>query len=422
MRLLIVDINFDYKNTMYRLFYNNLARMGEVDFFGPGYVRSKELSAGIGDFIGKRKKYDAIIVGCFFIYSSRQRSEGALRYDAYQMHRTVLPYYKVSDAVKYCESNMEEIIELQHPLKVIGNYDDFVNMSISEYRYYDKLLNKDFYIMGWGEEFMKEYDRRTISQYPFLTNNAVNLAKIFHKKYIPISYHGIQENELFFGDLSNREFDWNVPGNIQGSFYSNRNEMKKFLEKSSNNMWNFDFYQKLSVATIEKKLINEYVFRSKKEKWLSFFEGKSPYISSHPKLTSIAACRENYLEGLRHSKYIYVDGATGKTIVRKYFEACANGAVMVCSEVPGLSNMGFVPGENMILADRSNILQIAKQLVKDDAYAQRLAENGRTLIISKHMFTNRVENLKDSISAIQAGIYQGAHWENGEYCLECSQC
>lgn len=418
MRVLIIDINFDYKNTMYRLFYNNLASLCEVDFFGPGYVSSKKLASGLEDFLGKRKKYNAIIVGCFFIYSSKRRGNGALRYDAYLMHRNVLPYYKVTDSVKYCQNIMEEIINLEHPLKVINNYEDFVNMPLAEYKYYNSLLEKNFYIMCWGEEFMREYDRKTIRQFSFLTNYAVDLAKYYHTKYIPISYHGIQENELYFGDLNNRKYDWNVPGNVQGDFYSDRKEMKFFLENAGLNIWNHDFYQKLSVGFIERKLINEYEFRGKKEKWLSFLEGKSAFIASHPKLTSIAACRENYLEGLRHSKFVYADGAVGKTIVRKYFEASANGAVLVCAEVPGLSKMGFIPGENMLFADKSNILKIAKQLRADPDYSQMLADNGRKLIISKHMFKNRVENLKESLMAIQDGSYQGAHWENGSYCLE----
>lgn len=420
MRLLIVDVNFDYKNTMYRAFYNNLASILEVDFFGPGYVNSDELAKGIEKFLEKKRNYDAIIVGCYFIYSSSQRDTGVLRYNAYSMHRGVLPYYKVSDAVKYCAHIMEEIITLPHPLKIINYYEDYVNMPIAEYRYFKDLMEHGFYMMCWGEEFMRQYDLKTIKKNPFLTNWVLELAKGYHQKYIPISYHGIQANELYFGDLSNRKYDWNVPGNTQGGFYSDRGDMKTFLTESGCNIWNHDCYQKLSATTIKKSLIHEYEFRNKKEKYLSFLEGKTPYISSHPKLTSIAACRENYLESLRHSKCVYADGATSKTIVRKYFEACANGAVLVCAEVPGLNNMGFIDGQNMIIADKNNILQIAKRLQGDSKSFQNIAEAGRKLVIAKHMFSNRIENLRESIEAIQKGIYAGAHWEKGDYCVECT--
>jgi len=38
MRILIIDVNFEYKNPMYKQFYISLLSCMEVDFFGPGYV------------------------------------------------------------------------------------------------------------------------------------------------------------------------------------------------------------------------------------------------------------------------------------------------------------------------------------------------------------------------------------------------
>ena len=79
MRVLVVDINFEYKNPMYRQFYNHLSYCMEVDYFGPGYVDRKALEKGIKQFLLERECYDFILVGTYFVYSAEL--QGA-RYNA----------------------------------------------------------------------------------------------------------------------------------------------------------------------------------------------------------------------------------------------------------------------------------------------------------------------------------------------------
>lgn len=414
MKLLVVDVNYDYKNSMYRTFYNYLSAVAEVDFFGPGYVERKVLSKGIIDYVSKRGAYDAILIGIYFIYSG---AKVRLRFNAYEIHRNVLSYYNVNDAYQCCGKILEDLDKLHSTIKIINYYEDAVNMPLQDYRYCLQLVEKGYYIMSWPVEYMQVYDRKTVLQHQVLTNYAYQLIKECKNYYIPIPIQAISYHELFFDIYENRKYEWCIPGNRNELYYPERNKLFKEIKRQGYRMWEKDPYQKLSLSKIENNHMNWYQFRNKSEAIISFFVKKVSYISSKPKMTYIAACRELYLESLRQTKNIFNDGGIGKIFVRKYYETCANGALMVCTNIPGLEEMGFQHDKNCIIVNDMNIQKAIEEIRSNPIKMGKVARAGQKLIIEKHMFTNRVGDLCKTILAIEEKKYNGAKWQDGNYIL-----
>lgn len=416
MRILIVDINFDYKNIMYRQFYNQLSYNNEVDFFGPGYVSREILDDGIFKFL-ESKEYSALILGLFFVYSAN--IEG-MRYDAYAIHRNVIPYYSVNDAYQCCRKIFEQIKNVSGIIKIFHYIEDNVFMPLADYRICEELIDNGFWLMGEPLQMMSEYSHEIRSEYSMLTNQMLELAKHNFSHYIPITMHAISYHEIFYMCYSLREYDWCVPGNRSKNFYPMRGKIYNELQEKGYKCWEDDPYQKLSVNSIAKNRMNWYVFRNREEKILSKFIGKNIYVSSYPKMDYIAVSREKYLESMRRTKAVFVEGGIGNVLVRKYFEACASGALMVGMNVPGMDAMGFRDGYNCRIVNSNNINEKIEEIMENRCDNEKIAINGRKLILDKHMFANRALSLRQTIDAIMKKNYQGAYWNQGDYIIKNS--
>lgn len=412
MKILIVDVNFDYKNPMYRQFYQNLSYCLDVDYFGPGYTKREILEKGIEEYINAHGKYDAIIVGIYFVYSAQEK----MRYDAYMVHRHVIPYYTVNDAYQCCNVILDELNSITNIVKILFYYEDFCSMTLGDYRETLVLLEKGYYVMSWPYEYMTEVSCRTRRKYSFLTNYAMDIAKR-KERYIPITMHAIAEHEIFVQNISMRKWGWCVPGNRKSVYYPDREKAATEIKTTvrEEKVWDFDPFQKLSVNTIEKQHLEWYQFRNNFEKVATIFLGKNKYISTFPKTTYIAACRENYMDSMRKSKKVYVDGGAANCFVRKYFESCACGALTIVKRIPGLQEMGFIDGQNCIVIENYQELQRQVDRFKDDERNEQIAKEGQQLILDKHMYYHRAIALRKTIDDIKAGIYKGAIWRDGNY-------
>lgn len=414
MRILVVDVNFDYKNPMYRQFYTSLFSCMQVDFFGPGYVSRECLERGVKNFMEKEGIYDAILVGNYFVYSI---GEKGFRHTAYHIHRHTLPYYKINDAYQCCRKIYKELEAIKNVVKIFFYYEDNCSMPLGDQIMCKRLIDNDFYVLSWPLECMEICAGDVRHRYPNLTDYSYDLAENYSMQYIPIIILGIGYHEIFVRNFSDREYEWCVPGNKAKWFYPERDKAQKVMEQRKKKVWNDDPFQGLSVETIERKHLQWYQFRNRSEKMLSWFCGKNDNIASQPKMQYIAACREHYLESMRASKLVYAEGGIGNQIVRKYLEACACGAVLVAKRLPGINNMGFVNGENCILVNKyKEIVKIDKMYT--DKQLEEIAKRGQQLIIDKHMFAHRAEALRATIEAIGQGVYRGASWNDGNYVIK----
>lgn len=416
MKILIVDVNFDYKNPIYRQFYTSLMGSMSVDFFGPGYVSRECLERGINSFVDDNGGYDAILLGNYFVYSIGGKG---IKHNAYNIHRNTLPYYNVNDAYQCCGRIYEELLLLRNIIKVFVYYEDIWAMSTGVQNICYKLFDHDFYILSWPIEYMENVAVKHIAGYYDRMDCLYKLAcDCEHaRRYIPISFHGIGYHEIFVRNFTERSYEWCIPGNRAEWFYPERNKAQKVVEGRNKKIWNDDPYQLLSVSTIRREHMEWYKFRNKSEEILSWIWGKNDNIASQPQMQYIAACREQYMESLRSSKLVYADGGLSNAFVRKYFEACACGAVLVAKRVPGMNEMGFIHEKNCIVVEKYEDLSKVDEKYTED-YLEQIAKAGQRLILDKHMFLSRADALKKSIEAIQQGIYKGAYWEDGSYLLK----
>lgn len=414
MRILVVDVNFDYKNPIYRQFYTSLLSCMEVDFFGPGYVSRDCLEKGVYTFTKKHGSYDVVLLGNYFVYSADEKDT---RYNAYCVHRHTLPYYKVNDAYQCCRKVCEELKEMQGVVKIFFYYEDNCSMPIGDKLICEQLIDCGFYILSFPIEQMERCTGKMKRMYRYLTDYAYDLADNYSMRYIPITILGIGYHEIFMRNFSDREYDWCVPGNKAKWFYPERDKAQRNIEQGNTEIWKEDPYQLLSVATVVRGHMEWYLFHNSFEKCLSWMLGKNEYIASQPKMQYIAACREQYLESMRSSKCVYADGGVGNQMVRKYFEACACGAVLVAKRVPGLATMGFTHRKNCIVVENYKDITNINKLYAENQMAQ-IAKAGQQLILDKHMFVNRANALKRTIELIMQGRYKGAYWDKGNYVLK----
>lgn len=408
MRILIVDVNCEYRNPMYRQFHTSLSYCMDVDYFGPGYVSRKCLESGLGTYMSKQKKYDAILMTTSFLCSI---GDDRTRRSTYSTHRGCIPYYKVNDALQCCRKIYDEVIKTTDTIKIYEQSEDFCSIKKGYYQICFELIENGFFILSDPKEYMCKYSAKDLAN--GLTNYGYEICEKFDEKYIPITLHAVDYHEVFIRNFADRDFDWCVPGNRNWSFYSERLEAYDYIVKQAK-MWQEDPYQTLTIETINKRHLNWYRFRNKYEKLLTLLWGKNRAISTFPKMEYIAACRQLYLDGMRSSKFVYCDGGIANCFVRKYFEACANGAVLIAKRVPGMKQMGFIHEENCIVINRyQNIKSVWRRYTEEQLEA--IAEAGQKMILEKHMFHHRAEALKETIRLIQQGRYKGAYWNDGVY-------
>lgn len=407
MKVLVVDVNFDYKNPMYRQIYNSMSTEMEVEYFGPGYVNRNTLDKGVQAYIGNNS-YNAIIVGIYFIYGAWE----GLRYDTYSIHRNVIPYYKVNDAYQCSKRILDDLIKMNHSCKILFYYEDMGMMSDNEYKMCNSMMENNFYI--WCFPTTKQ---KLSVKYKYMTNNAYRLIENNKRKVIPLTIHAISSNEIFIRNYWDREYEWCIPGNRNSIYYPERQKAFDVISKQNDKVWKEDPYQKLSVNSVLPNKLHWYKFRNNQEKMISFIVQKDKFISSYPKPEYIASCREVYMESMRNTKIVYAEGGIVDGLVRKYYEACACGALLVAKRTWDIEDMGFVDGKNCIIVDKyEELADLSKHLPELKKRAD-IAQEGQKLIINKHMFKNRVESLKMVILSINEGNYKGAYWCNGDFCL-----
>lgn len=414
MRILIIDINCDYRNPIYRQFYTSLSYCMDVDYFGPGYVKRECLEEGLKNYISMNGSYDAVIMTTGFLSSI---GDNRMRNTTYSWHRECIPYYKVNDALQCCRKIYMELLRLTGVIKIYDQQDDYCSIKKRYYQVCCEIIESGFYILSWPKEYMSIYSKHNLSKEMRnygVTNYAYWLCEKYETKYIPIPLHGIGFHEIFVRNFADRDFEWCVPGNRQWKFYSERSAAYDFIGKDTK-MWRDDPYQKMTGGTINKAHMDWYRFRNRFEKCLALLWGKNLAISAPVKMKHIAACRELYLESMRSSKYVYCDGGFCG-LVRKYFETCASGAVLVAKKVPGLEQMGFVHEKNCIVIDRYEDIKSVPRKYSEEQLAG-IARAGQQFILEKHMFHHRAKALEETIDAIKQGKYKGAYWDKGDYVL-----
>ena len=90
----------------------------------------------------------------------------------------------------------------------------------------------------------------------------------------------------------------------------------------------------------------------------------------------------------------YANGLSGIPTIR-VFEALACGAPLVCSPWNDAEGL-FEPGEDYVVADTGEAMaRLLRELLRDDAARQHLAERGRQTVLARHTCMHRARQLEE---------------------------
>lgn len=420
MRLLMIDINGEHPNVMWRNFKNALSFEFDIKCYGPGFVSTTELEKGLHKFIEKNNGFDIIVVTSYLFRAAIGSETGNLR-GTYGDFSYLLSQYNLAECIRFSASILHELDEIRDIAKIILVQGDVVTMPKALATAYRKKFDAGYYYLGWG--FIHEYSKDREFRKNKLTNQHKNICQEYHNKIISLPICAINENNLCYTELAARPFDWIVPGNIKG--YHQREIAQKILMEQGVKLWNEDKERsELTYNHLKLKNIMNIQFDTLYDRVVSIIMMimRNPKHRYHIHMPlsprAIGGYRENYLDALKITKYAYVDGGPGHVVVGKYMEVPAAGTVMIGETACGLRDMGFVPGVHMIEVSADGLKKMIPEIEHDIDHMQEIADNAKRLVVEKHTYRKRAEAFRRACEKIREGEFIGSHWENGDFILE----
>ena len=376
LRFLFIGFNRDYINPYTDIVLNILGSLGELEYYGPGYVSKKEIEMGIHKWIESKQKFEFIIVDGVSMLSLEQY--GKKTKNLFSMSSIK---FEEKDYYKYAYSFRDFFVKINCKKILISNWDPH------------NINKKTIELIAKANPFI-------IDPMGFEMNRP--LAKAFDES-IPQSYndnwyHFLKDNEkqiiVFPHMILSKEFDYTSieyrknTFSVVGVGYLERKEASKFL---SSRLKHKRFWARLKMFIVHKLRLST-----------------SPnFLNSY---------KYNYFNLISESKLTYCSGSRLRYPVRKYFEIPSRGSVAVGQKCNGFEDLGFVDGENFIVTEANERLE--KVLKTPDDKIQKIAQNGQKLIWNKHSDWARREQLSKALSLINENKFKGSRWEKGDYCFK----
>ncbi len=413
LKILIASVNHEHATTMHINYYHALADVADVTFFGPGFSSQDDLEKGIRQFAETHGKFDAVIYTFpLFLHSL---DFFPIR-EAYKWNRYFLSYYSVHEAVRYASGILNEIRQMD-TLKLILYSQDYINLTESWEKGLRWMLEKDFYIITWGEDFVPDMDEkscRTFGESLVISNRYKCLVKEYKEKVISIPYEAVISSEYYFGTLQNREFDWVVPGNIDGC-YPKRGKILEQVEQAGYKIYK-NFADRTMAYKTDPGRVDKCHYNREIDRFIDERLGVcTPYLKNDLTREALVCWRERYNVSLRSSRIAYADGGSAHTFVQKYMEIPARGTLLAADYVCGLDKLGFLDGENMVAVTPENVLDISAELFRNSDKMEQIARKGQKLVISKHTSAKRAQDTVRAIESILNKNFSGSFWENGDF-------
>lgn len=385
MRSLYLDVYHKYLGPAKALTPALLAGLGEVVFFGPGYVERAVLKKGIQEFIKENKSFDLVAASELFLFSPEGKWQSK-EFKKYLKNNWSLSF-PLND-LDYCE-DLENWFHHYQGLK-LGILMGFDPYALTEAQI-AKLKAKNCYLVTMlGKTFMKPLaavEQLNDENFTQANNFWYDFVNEFQSKIIELPFW-IAAHEFSFNALNHRPHDWV----IAGVPYADRKIAR----------------QKLKAQNIEVKGL----FLAR---WINLLTKIGLPLTSTE--LGIALLQTLFADSLQSAKYSYTCGSRLAYPVRKFFEIPAKGTVLVCSPCQGFKELGFKDGQNAFICPPEKIIEIHKQLEQNPDKAQTVASAGLKLILEKHTLYKRIEQLQFAVDAVLKNQYQGCSWQNGDFLL-----
>ena len=122
-------------------------------------------------------------------------------------------------------------------------------------------------------------------------------------------------------------------------------------------------------------------------------------------------CHENYIEAINKSKIFINSNGTHKSVLMKYLEAMACGALLVTDEPTDSKLLGFVDGENIVFYKTiSEAVEKIRHYLDYPNELKRIATKGYNLVRKHHGNDKRVKSVEEVIKAMTTRYKNPVKW------------
>jgi hypothetical protein len=385
MKILVLDCNVRYMNPTRTHFPRFLSLLGDVHFFGPGYCSTKVLQVGLEEFINNHGPFN-------LAFATEHVGLPARSSDLIEKS---VQFYKKSFIFRFSETDLRlfwKSMPFFYDLSIFkcAALMQFDFQSATK-KHIDNYVNNYQMVIAVNKQFVRSYGEDPSVKaegFNVVNDNWYEFVLEYNHKILPLM-HFMTDGEFEFRSLSNRNYDWSVPGTL---------------------------YQARKKANSVLKTENLLITSNRKIRKLMYIAEK---VGLNPYATNIGnyLFSQSFSDSISDSRFSYTCGSALGVVVRKFFEIPALGTVLVCKPCNGFEYLGFINGVNAITSSPEGLADLSSRLKKDLDYAQAIADAGQKLILEKHTLHVRAKQLKKALLLGLKGEFQGAKWKNGDLVL-----
>jgi hypothetical protein len=382
VRLLYVDLAAQFLNPTRSLLPVALSMSGSLDVFGPGYVASETLAAGLEAFIESRGPFDLVVTNSHVVFADMASPPPGPE----AFRRSYVFDFPGAD-LRHLPDLALTLERLRIPRVGIFLESDYYNWTEREIEKVNRRLDV---VVGFGAQFFGLKSAMPHLAQETFSSRATDAWAHFaahNKQRIAAQTHFVADYEFSFRPLSQRQNDWA----IVGIGYAARAETKRVLARHG-------------VEVRGETPVRRGIGALKRVGLLRRESG-----------LAIDFLNRDFRRRLATSRYAYTCGSGLDIPIRKFFEIPAAGAVLVCRPFTGFADAGFVDGVNAVVCEPQDIMDVHRTLAADPDQAQRIADAGRRLMAQYHSTAARAEQLQRLFQMVAAGRFAGASWSAGKF-------
>jgi hypothetical protein len=385
VKILVLDCNVRYispnRNTLSVLF----SCLGDVEFFGPGYVSCEVLREGLEKFKQVNGPFDVTILtehssGPFLDENSIKLEYDFLR-RAFSFDFTLFDYKCFRASLKDALSDGSLIVQ------TLTQMDPWADQS-ARLRWCEEYSDL---IWTLGSQFLQKklnnlslnHNHNQLNNY----NNYVSFVERNSHKILPY-LHYIHESELNFNLSFRGRKDIAVPGTLYSDRLNVYFELKRLGFSISDN-------------------------RNVVYKALRFF---GSFFDFNILASSLFFdwYNQTYLKSISEAKIAYTSGTDFDIFVRKFIEIPSRSTVMICRSPAGMAFTGFREGVDYIHLETLNELEGINRYLEDEDGLERMAISARNIVLRYHTLHARVAQLNEAINKSSGNAFNGAEWHSGD--------
>jgi hypothetical protein len=367
-----------------------VAAARDVRFFGPGFSTAQELDAGLLAFAERTGPYDVVMTGpavALFATTPAQRDISANYWTRYAA---------LSSAKMRVRAFYDDIVTALPRLPVRMRIATLLSFDYyaATTRHTDILEALDTYVLASDAKFVPTVDElpdwawqeKHFQRKRHMIGSAWHAFLARRADRVLSLPHFIADQEFSFRALEDRRQRISVPG-------------VEYVMRSRG----LEALRARGIRPAQKKFFK--LFNAANKLGLPMFSRFVP----------LRAYNMAYLADLMDSRFVYTAPEGFGIAVRKFFEICAAGAVMLCVPPHGFAALGFRHGEHHVELMPEGLPDALAALEADPARAQAIAAAGRKLVFERHSLRARGGQLAACLAAMADGTFAGSTWEQGEF-------